>query len=111
LWTGLSKREALLGQKEEALRDARKAVELMPEALDATRGVNASINLAVVYAWTGDKNRAVAEITRLLRPPCGLAPPNVNVHFMRTAPAYAPLRGDPRFEALLKNPKNNEPLF
>jgi hypothetical protein len=34
-----------------------------------------------------------------------------NVHQMRVDALYAPLRGDPRFEALLKDPKNNAPLF
>jgi hypothetical protein len=30
---------------------------------------------------------------------------------MKQCPVYAPLRGDPRFEALLNDPKNNAPLF
>jgi hypothetical protein len=30
---------------------------------------------------------------------------------MRRNARYFPLRGDPRFEALLNDPKNNAPLF
>jgi len=30
---------------------------------------------------------------------------------MRHSPLFAPLRGDPRWEALLADPKNNAPLF
>jgi hypothetical protein len=36
---------------------------------------------------------------------------NLSVHEMRHHPRYAPLRGDPRFEALLNDPKNSAPLF
>ena len=107
LLRGLSIIEALLGQKEEALRDARKAVELMPETLDTLAGPVSGRNLAVVYAWTGDKDRAIAELARLIRVPRGVT----SVHELRVDPAFAPLRGDPRFEALLNDPKNNEPLF
>ncbi|MBI4622047.1 MAG: protein kinase [Verrucomicrobia bacterium] len=108
LWTFLSLMEALLGQKEEAQRDARKAVELMPEALNANIGCWASRNLAIVYAWTDDKDRAISELTRLFRIPFFW---DMNVHFLRADAAYFPLRGDPRFEALLKDPKNHAPLF
>ena len=68
----LSLMEALLGEKEAALRDVRKAVELIPESLDAYSGPAASYNLAIVWAWTGDKDRALAELARLLRIPSGL---------------------------------------
>jgi len=34
-----------------------------------------------------------------------------NIYEMKRSPAFAPLRGDPRFEALLNDPKNNAPLF
>ena len=108
LWSEQALMEALLGQKTEALRAARKAVELMPESLDATDGPEYGRTLAVVYAWTGDKDRALAELTRLLRVPFGYYG---SVHDLRVDAAFAPLRGDPRFEALLKDPKNLEPLF
>ena len=109
LMRGLSIMEALLGQKEEALRDARKAVELMPETLDAYGGTQNSCSLAAVYAWTGDKDRAIAELARLLLIPVGGG--GMSVHTLRVDAAFAPLRGDSRFEALLKDPKNNAPLF
>ena len=114
LWAALSRMEALLGQKEAALRDARKAIELLPESVDAVLGTVFTANLAAVYAWTGDKDRAIAEITRLLRIPThstGDLVSVINIHALRVTPQFFPLRGDPRFEALLKDPKNHEPLF
>ena len=112
LWAALSRMEALIGQKEAALRDAKKAVELLPESVDALMGPSFTENLAAVYAWNGDKDRAIAEITRLLRiPTSGDGVSAINIHALRVSPQFFPLRGDPRFEALLKDPKNHEPLF
>lgn len=34
-----------------------------------------------------------------------------NVYEMKPDPRSHPLQGDPRFEALLNEPKNNAPLF
>ena len=106
VWSGLGVREAILGHKEEALRCARKGVELLPETLDASTGPVRSADLAFVLAWTGDKDAAISECARLLGVFNG-----PNVHVMKYDPRYAPLRGDPRFEALLNDPKNNAPLF
>ncbi len=36
---------------------------------------------------------------------------HANVHEMRHHPDFFPLQGDPRFEALLNDPKNNAPLY
>jgi TolB-like protein/Flp pilus assembly protein TadD len=107
VWRNLGQIEALLGHRDEALRCARKAVELLPESNDRSMGVSPAVNLAFVYAWTGDKDRAIAEYARLLRVPFS----RLNIHEMKTDPTYFPLRGDPRFEALLNDPKNNAPLF
>lgn len=105
LWVSLAGLYAFDGEKEPALRCARKAVALMPESGDAVDGPFYSIVNAQVLAWTGDKEGALAELARLLRTPYG-----VNVHAARGDPGWLPLRGDPRFEALLDDPKNNAPM-
>jgi tetratricopeptide (TPR) repeat protein len=112
LLSELGMMEAVLGHKEDALRFAQRAVELLPETRDAVFGPNLSMHLAFVYAWTGDKDRAIAELKRLLRAP-RIAQPLIqpNVHNLRRNAWFSPLRGDPRFEALLDDPKNNAPLF
>ncbi len=50
--------------------------------------------------------QAIAELTRLLR-----APGNFSVAAFRVDPSFTKLHGDPRFQALLNDPKNNAPLF
>ena len=105
LWQALSRMEAILGHKEEALRCAIKATEL-PEAKDGFDGPPAWNNLAVIHAWLGDKDRAIAQLEEILRKPSYLT-----VRALKRSPAYFTLRGDPRFEALVNDPKNNQPLF
>ena len=107
LWSLLSGMDLILGQKEEAVAHGRKAADLIPESRDAYDGPRYSAWLADTLLWTGNKDHALAEYARLLRLP-GV---NLNVHRMKENPFYAPLRGDPRFEALLNDPKNNGPLF
>ena len=68
--------------------------------------------MAFVYSWTGDKDRALAEYKTLLSTPVPLGVTfMVNVHTMKRHPFFFPLQGDPRFHALLDDPKNNSPLF
>lgn len=99
--------EAIMDHKDEALRLARLAVSLVPEKIDAVNGPAATNRLAIVYAWTGEKELAIDEAARLLRTPYA----TMTVHMMRHDPWWFPLRGHPRFEALLADPKNNAPLF
>jgi TolB-like protein/cytochrome c-type biogenesis protein CcmH/NrfG len=112
-WRLLSQSEAVLGHTEEALRGARKAMELEPESTEPWQGSLPSVALAFAHAWTGDKERALAEYARLLRVPVRAFPGEglLQVEIMKRSPEYQPLRGDPRFEALLNDPKNNAPLF
>ena len=106
IWGYLAYLHGFLGDKEQALRCGRRVVELLPESVDSSNGPGGSKVLANVRAWTGDKDGALAELARLLRTPYG-----ENVHTARVDPGWLPLRGDPRFEALLKDPANNAPLF
>jgi tetratricopeptide (TPR) repeat protein len=106
-WRSRAEAEALLGNKDEALRCAREAVRLAPETIDAMDGALVSRSLAFVYSWTGDKESALAEYARLLRLPGA----ELFVHEMRRSPEFFPLQGDSRFQALLDDPKSNSPLF
>jgi cell wall assembly regulator SMI1 len=62
--------------------------------------------LAIIYAWTGEKDLALDELAAALRPPS-------NLHFgsLRLHPSWDPLRGDPRFEKLVADlaPKEVSP--
>ena len=100
--------EALLGNKAEAVRLAREGVEMLPESRDALDGVNFTLwGLVQVYAWTGDKDRAIEGVAHILSVPSQAG----GTHILRSGPWLVPLHGDPRFEALLNDPKNDAPLF
>ena len=45
--------DAGLGRKEEALREGRRACELLPVSKDAVDGANFAVNLAQIYTWDG----------------------------------------------------------
>ena len=93
---------ALLGRKEDAIREARRAVELCPESKDAVDAPIYATNLAFVYAQTGEVNQAVTLISRLLTTP---AAERVNLAYLRLSWEWDPLRNDPRFKALLEGPE------
>ncbi len=110
LWGQLALIESMLGHRDDALAAAQKAVALMPESLDALASRGPRFNLAIVLAWNGDKAAACAELERVFAT-SGDTNGQINTHVLKKSPAFAPLRGDPHFEALLADPKNNAPLF
>jgi TolB-like protein/Tfp pilus assembly protein PilF/class 3 adenylate cyclase len=88
--------DAGLGRKEEALREGRRACELLPITKDAIAGVAYAINLAQIYAWTGDKDLAIEEIRTIEQVPNTLSYGLLKLH-----PYWDSLRGDPRFEEIV----------
>ena len=85
-----------LGKKEEAIKEGRKAVELLPESEDAFDGPQATESLAEIYAWVGEHDEAIRLLDHLLAVPSG-----VSVWMLKLDTAWDPLRKDPRFQALI----------
>jgi TolB-like protein/tRNA A-37 threonylcarbamoyl transferase component Bud32/Flp pilus assembly protein TadD len=89
--------DAALGNKEDAIREGQRAVELMPTSKSAIDGAMMIQYLAVIYAWTGDKDRAIERLTEAVKLPGN----HVTYGHLRLNPFWDPLRGDPRFEAII----------
>src|ERR1035438_2898912 len=70
-WAYLGTVHALLGNKDDALRSMQKSAELMPESRDALIGTANSDLCVLTLAFTGEKDRALAELERLLHVPGG----------------------------------------
>src|SRR5262249_56913274 len=54
--------DAALGRKEEALREGRRAVALLPVEKDAINGVAMIKYLAMIAAWVGDNDLACEQL-------------------------------------------------
>ena len=89
--------DAGLGRKEEALRAGRRAVELLPVEKDAPDGVDMVKYLAMIAAWIGEKDFACEQLAMAIR-----GPSNLSYGQLKLMPLWDPLRGDPRFEALVQ---------
>ena len=87
---------AMLGQKEEAIAEGKRAVELLPESQDALDGPQGTAALAQIYAWIGESDEALRLLDHLLA-----VPSNITVPMLKLDPAWDPLRQDPRFQALI----------
>jgi tetratricopeptide (TPR) repeat protein len=94
---------ARLGQKEEAIRAAEHARELLPVELDAFDGPKILGRLAGVYAQVGDKTRALDLLASTTKLPNG---PNYGQLLLDEM--WDPLRSEPRFAEILQSlaPKN-----
>ncbi len=87
---------AALGQKQEAIAEGKRAVELLPESEDAFDGPQITAALAQIYAWTGEFDEAFRLLDHSLVVPNGLSVP-----ILKLDPTWDPLRKDPRFQALI----------
>jgi tetratricopeptide (TPR) repeat protein len=97
--------EAGLGNRHDALAHGMRAVELFPIAKDAMAGAEIMRNLAITYAWAGEKDLAIKQLEEVV----GIPSP-VSYGQLRLHPWWDPLRDDPRFEKLVAEARNPVPL-
>src|SRR5207302_9206912 len=95
-WCVLGMIDAGLGRTEEALREGRRALELLPVEKDALVGQYLVRYFAVIAAWVGEKDLACEQLAIAIRPPS-----NVGYGELKLMPWWDPLRGDPRFENIV----------
>jgi len=88
--------DAGLGRKEEAIREARRAVDLKPIAKDSLQGPQIATSLALVYAWTGERDRALEQLETVATIPAG-----PSYGDLRFNPCWDSLRGDKRFDKIV----------
>ncbi|OLB17449.1 MAG: hypothetical protein AUI05_04425 [Verrucomicrobia bacterium 13_2_20CM_2_54_15_9cls] len=88
--------DAALGNKEDAIREGRHTVELLPVTKDAIIGPVLVKYLALIYAWTGEKDLALEQLTIVAKLPGSLSYGELRLH-----PYWDPLRDDPRFEKIV----------
>jgi serine/threonine-protein kinase len=91
---------AAIGNNEDALREGRRAAELLPVAKDAMTGAELLRNLAIIYAWSGKKDLAIQQLEALL-PLYG----PISYGQLRLHPWWDPLRDHPRFETIMEEAK------
>ncbi len=86
-----------LGQQEEAVREARRAMDLLPESRDAIAGRNLQAMAAFVFSQFGLNDEALKLLEGVARRP--------NLTITRGGlmhdPAWGKLRGEPRFQAVI----------
>jgi len=87
---------AFLGRRDEAVRQAERAVELVPIAKDAYIGPYLQLQLARVHMMVGSKDRAVELLKPLVE-----VPNNLSKAWLRVDPTFDPLRSHPGFQALV----------
>ena len=98
--SSLSLAYAGLGRKEEAIREGKKAVELLPVAKDAWRGPFRVQDLARIYVMVGEYDAAIDQLEYLLS-----IPGDISIPLLKLDPTWEPLRDHPRFQKILKRGK------
>src|SRR5207253_4005182 len=92
----LAQVDAGLGQKELALQEAQHAIDLMPLSKDIYDGALVLEGLAQVYTWTGEHERAIEVLQKLVS-----IPSYSNYARLKFHPLWKPLHGNPRFEKIV----------
>jgi TolB-like protein/Flp pilus assembly protein TadD len=98
---------AFLGRKEDALREAQRAMELKPISHDVIEGAVVQDFYALTCTRVGETDKAISQIERLLTTPFGVdyADESITLSDLRQRWEWDPLRADPRFQKIIAGPE------
>ena len=102
---------AMLDEKDSALKEAERAITLVPSSKDRLSGPGFEENLALVEMIIGENSRAISILTRLLQTPYGgwlYSPAPITPDLLRLDPIWDPLRADPAFQKLCQEKSRTE---
>ena len=99
--------DAALGNKEAALQEGRRAMELTPVEKDSMVGLKLMAYFPMIAAWAGEKDLALQGLATAANTYGGGY--IMSYGELKLSPLWDPLRGDPRFEKLVASlaPKSN----
>jgi tetratricopeptide (TPR) repeat protein len=95
LYSAIGITYAGLGQKEKAIKEGKKAVDMMPINKEAYRGTYRVEDLARIYVMVGKYDKALEQIKLLLTIPSGLS-----VKLLLLDPIWKPLWNLPEFKKI-----------
>jgi len=90
--------DAALNRKDDAVREGRLAVDLLPVTKDSINGALLLQYLGVIYLWTGEQSAALDALEAASK-----LPGYLSYGQLRLDPVWDPLRGDRRFEAVVQS--------
>ena len=98
---------ALMGRKDDALREGQRGEELTSVSKDIINGGTVQGFLALIYARNGDADHAIQLIERLLTTPFAVdyADDSITLSDLRQRWEWDLLRNDPRFQKILASPE------
>ncbi len=89
-----------LGEKDKAIKEGKRGVELLPISKEAWNGFYREMELAKIYTMVGEYDLAINKLDYLLS-----IPGELSVPYIRIDPTWKPLFSNPRFQKVLEKHK------
>src|SRR3989339_285922 len=90
-----------VNQKANAVREGKRGYKLLPISKEAWRGTWRLLDLAKIYTMVGEQELALDAIEGLLKRPTDA----ISAALLKLDPTWEPLRGNPRYQKLVKETK------
>ena len=95
-WSYLGLTDAMLGRRDDAIVEGKRACEILPYEKDSWTGPAFMTYLAAIYAWCGEKDAALEQLEKSIKCPTG-----ITYGELKQSPDWDAIRSDPRFEKIL----------